>query len=75
MNEGKFLMKQASTSALHALALHLEAVSETSRSRRGHGWTYDEEVEQLRLAVEELKELRLLVAYHVKPAQQPASPG
>lgn len=45
-------------SALAALATHLEVVSKNARSHGGHGWTYDEEIEMLRTAADELKSMR-----------------
>lgn len=42
--------------SLTALATHLEIVS--SNARKGHGWTYDEEVKMLLQAAAELKLLR-----------------
>lgn len=47
-----------SPSALRALAIHLETVSENNRSHGGAGWTYDEEIVQLRAAAEELQTMR-----------------
>ncbi len=49
---------QASPSALRAHATHLELVSKNSRSHAGHGWTYDDEVELMRAAADELQSLR-----------------
>lgn len=48
----------ASSSALRALAHHLEAVSQTSRRHGGHGWTYDDEIIQLNAAATAMDELR-----------------
>ncbi|HYB97542.1 MAG TPA: hypothetical protein VEC57_00215 [Candidatus Limnocylindrales bacterium] len=41
---------------LTTLANHLEKLTEAAR--RGHGWTYDDEVKMLRQTAEELKLLR-----------------
>jgi len=54
------------TTALTALATHLEIVSKNSRGRGGHGWTYDEEIAMLRTAAEEIKELRVALTQLVK---------
>lgn len=52
---------KASLSALEAHAVHLEALSKNSRAR-ATGWTYDQEVLELRAATKELKLLREIVA-------------
>ena len=47
---------------LTTLAAHLERVSANSRGHGGHGWTYDEEIEMLRTAAQELDDIELALA-------------
>ncbi len=58
------MQTRASTGLLRALASHLETVSQSSRAHGGTGWTYDDEVKDLRRAAAELEAMRKTAAHY-----------